>query len=146
MFDDHLVSVELVTYYTLFAFLSSAVGPPTIRLGQVVELTVKTARGFLHYLIYDRIRINKDQVVRYVHFVTAHKLNTLSPQSKGSLWIGISYLTILDEVIIVDQLTMTVKPEVQVIKFRNVNRFVTSKYVTIPLECWLTILAVGIQA
>jgi len=142
MFDDDFLTTELVAHKAFNTSLPCAVSASDILLGHVIEHAMKTTRWSAHHVINAGVAVYQDHVVWYKLHVLSHYTTLLCPQCKCGARVAISYLTILDEVFVVDQLTMTVESEVRMVDYGNVNRFVTSKYVTIALKSLLTILPV----
>ncbi len=61
-------------------------------------------------------------------------VNSLSPQCKRTVTVALCYVTQIEEVGVVDKLSMTMKPHECSVDLGNVNTPITTKYVTITLE------------
>ena len=78
--------------------------------------------------------VNKNHILRYMMPVGAHYVNSLSPQCKRTVTITLRYVTQIEEVGVIDQLPVTMKPHECSVDLGNVNTPITTKYVTIALE------------
>jgi hypothetical protein len=108
--DNNRSRVELVAQLTVNTLLPCAVSITTILIGDVVEHAMKSPWWFSHHAINLFITINKNHILRYMMPVRTDYVNSLSPQRKRTVTVALRYVTQIEEVSIVNQLTVTMKP------------------------------------
>jgi hypothetical protein len=134
VFDNDRSRVEFVAQLAVDTLLPRAVRVTTILSSDVVEHAMKTTRWLTHHAINLWITINKDHILRYMMPVLTDYVNSLSPQRKRTVTVALCYVTQIQEVGVVDQLPVTMKPHEGGVDLWNVNPSITTQHVTITLE------------
>ena len=134
MLDNDRSRVELVAQLAVDTLLPRAVSVTTILCRDVVEHAMKTTGWLTHHAINLGITVNKNHILRYMMPVRTHYVNSLSPQCKRTVTITLCYVTQIEEVGVVNQLPVTMKPHECSVDLGYVNTPITTEYVTITLE------------